>query len=126
MGRHRKKDPYPARPDLSAHRDHKESKVNRVKLVFLVPLVLLGWTVLSVLVAVTVGKVIAAHEERQDRKDQQARLDRMVPTGYRVKLGLKDHQALLEGLARVDPWDQQAHPPRDSIAHPDFPRDPFY
>ena len=96
-----------------AHRDHKESRVSKVKLVLLVPLVLLGWTVLSVLLGVTVGKVIAAHEERQDRKDRQARLDRMVPTGYRVRLDLKDHQALLEGLARVDPWDHPDQHPQN-------------
>ena len=53
------------------------------------------------------------HQGGRVRLDPQARLDRMVPTGYRVRLDLKDHQALLEGLARVDPWDHRDQHPQN-------------
>ena len=47
-------------------------------------LVLLGWLGLSVLVAVTVGRVISAHEERREREDQLARKARGAPQVKRV------------------------------------------
>jgi len=94
---------------LLAHRDHKESRVSKVKLVLLVPLVLLGWTVLSVLLGVTVGKAIKEHLDPQDpedlpeRQDYQETLDwweNLGPRGYQVSLGPLDHQALSDHQAR--------------------------
>ena len=97
-----------------AHRDHKESRVSKVKLVFLVPLVLLGWTVLGALLGVTVGKAIKEHldpsdpEDLPEYRDQSVHLERMdlhqwVPLDQResqVRLGPKDHQALSDPQAR--------------------------
>ena len=68
--------------DPLAPRDHRvcqdrrvspESRVRREQRVKLVLLVSLGWLALSALVAVTVGKAIAAYQEQQERRDLQAR-----------------------------------------------------
>jgi len=101
---------------LLAHRDHKESRVSKVKLVLLVPLVLLGWTVLSVLLGVTVGKAIKEHldpsdpsdpEDRPEPQDLWAQWEKAVQTESQVYLGPLDHQALSENQGHLDlpQWD---------------------
>ena len=77
--------------------------MNRVRLVFLVPLVLLGWTVLSVLLGVTVGKVIKEHLDPPDPPDPPDRSERLGPWG---QWGHPEW----DQWASPDPWGREANP----------------
>ena len=89
------------------HRGHKESVVSRVRLVLLVPLALLGWTVLSVLVGTLVGKAIRAHLEPSDLEGPPDPLVMLDPADFPVWEEPPEPPVYRANLERQGLWDQQ-------------------